>query len=119
MYDAKERRIQNLALFRECTPAEIRWISRTADELDVRAGRVLGYEGSSGREFVVMVDGVASAADGDGELLLGPGAYYGEAELINDRPRTATISTRTDVRLLVFGVRAFRALMDRVPTVAR
>src|SRR5712692_1453246 len=106
MYDAKERRIQNLALFRECTPAEIRWISRTADELDVRAGRVLGYEGSSGREFVVMVDGVASAADGDGEL-------------INDRPRTATISTRTDVRLLVFGVRAFRALMDRVPTVAR
>jgi CRP-like cAMP-binding protein len=115
MFDAKEQAIRNLGLFHECSEAEIRWIARIADEIDLPAGRVLGYAGSACREFVVVIDGVCSV----GDVLLGRGAFYGEAELFESRRRTATISTLTDVRLLVFGVRAFRALVDRIPSVAR
>jgi CRP-like cAMP-binding protein len=118
MVNAKEKAIRELALFRDCGNAEIRWIARNADEVDVHAGRTLGFDGVPAREFVVVIDGVVSAANGDGEVLLGPGAFSG-IELIEDLPRAATLSTRTDARLLVFGVRAFRALLERVPVVAQ
>jgi cAMP-dependent protein kinase regulator len=116
--DNKQRAIRQLALFRECTSAEIRWIARIADELDVPAGHTLGLEGAPAREFVVVIDGVACAQDGGGEVLLGPGAFWGETELLEDRPRSASITTRTDTRLLVFGVREFRAVVHRVAGVA-
>ena len=55
-------------------------------------------------------------ADGD-EVLLGRGAYYGEVGLMSEVPQHGTLTTRTRTRVLVFGVAAFRGLIDRAPAV--
>jgi CRP/FNR family cyclic AMP-dependent transcriptional regulator len=116
----KEQQIADLALFRGCRPSDIAWIARTADTLDVGAGSTLAREGSRAREFVVVVNGVASGSNGAGpDVLLGPGAYFGEMGLLDGRPHTMTVTTLGDTRVLVFEARVFRGLLDRLPGVGR
>jgi voltage-gated potassium channel len=117
--DEKRDQIKELALFRGCRWDQIDWICRTADALAVPAGVVLADAGSSVREFVVIVEGVAESMNEDGRVLLGPGAYYGELGLLDREPHGATITSRTSVHLLVFEARSFGALLDRIPNVAR
>ena len=115
----KEKQIANLALFRGCRPSEITWIARHADALDVGAGSTLAREGSRVREFMVVVDGVAAGSNGSGDVLLGPGSYFGEMGLVDGRPHTMTITSLTDVRVLVFEARTFSGLLDKLPGVGR
>ena len=115
----KEQQIAELALFRGCSPSEVSWIARVADTLDVGAGSSLALEGSRVREFIVVVDGMAAGANGDGDVLLAPGAYFGELGLVDGRPHAMTIEAVTDMRLLVFEARVFSGLLEKLPTVGR
>ena len=117
MFDAKEKGIRELALFRDCSAAEIRWIARIGDVIDVPAGRVIALEGETVREAFVLIGGVASAQDGD--VLLGRGAWHGAAEIESARPAAMTVESLCPVRLLVFGIRELRALLNRIPSVRR
>jgi CRP/FNR family cyclic AMP-dependent transcriptional regulator len=90
-----------------------------ADTVDVPAGRTIVREGRTVREFVVLVRGTAAAADGEGHVLLAPGAYFGEMGLIDGRPHPRDVQTLTATRLLVFDARAFRGLLERIPSVGR
>ena len=117
MATTKERTIGGLGLFVDCRRDDIAWIAKHADEVHVPPGRVLALPGDAAREFVVVIDGVCSASDGYGEVILGPGSYWGSAGLLSGRPHGSTVRTRTGARLLVFGVGAFRGLIDRAPSV--
>ena len=118
MTTSKELRIATLGLFRECSPAEVRWIAGVADEVDLPAGRQLAREGATSREFVVLEDGTAIGRDGGADVILGPGSFFGELGVLDGAKNTHTISTRTPARLLVFESRAFRSLIQQVPSVA-
>jgi CRP-like cAMP-binding protein len=48
---------------------------------------------------------------------LGPGDFFGEIALIEERPRTATVRTDGITRLLVINHREFHALMDEFPAI--
>jgi CRP-like cAMP-binding protein len=113
MADAKERRIGELGLFRECGTRDIEWIARHADEIDVRPTSVLAGEGTFVRELLVVEDGVAS----DGSVVYGPGSAIGAPGLLTGRRNDTTIAAVSRVRVLVFGVGAFRGLIARVPSV--
>jgi CRP-like cAMP-binding protein len=117
MVDRKAELVRQLGLFSECPRADVQWVCGVADLVDVPAGRVLSLEGETVREVAVVIDGIASAQDGAGDVLLGRGAYFGASELVARRPCAMTIESRTPVRLLVFGAREFRSLMDRIPSV--
>ncbi|MBP9089690.1 FAD-dependent oxidoreductase [bacterium] len=49
----------------------------------------------------------AASTAGDVVAVLGPGDFFGEAALINDRPRNATVRARTDVEVVVLGRSVF------------
>ena len=117
MQTTKERRIRDLALFEGCRGDDVRWIAQHADEVDLPAGCTLTYDGDTAREFVVVIDGVCSVRGDGGEVLLGPGSYYGEVGLMAGGRQRGTLTTRTRTRVLVFGVAAFRGLINRAPTV--
>src|SRR5438270_2882161 len=87
MRDLKQQRIAGTALFSGCTKAEVAFVAGHADCLDVGAGSTLALEGRSVREFIVLVDGVAS---GDG-VVYGPGSFFGAAELLDGRTYASTI----------------------------
>ena len=48
---------------------------------------------------------------------MGAGDFFGEIALVSERPRTATVTTTSPVRLLVVTDRSFRELMRKLPSV--
>ena len=119
MQDRKQDEIRNTALFRGCSPQDVRWIAKVADTVDLPAGRTVVRKGSWTKEFVVLVSGSASAFDGEASVCLAPGAYVGAAGLIDDSPHSMTVETIEPTRVLVFSPGAFRGMLHRIPSVGR
>lgn len=119
MRDRKRQQIAGLGLFAGCSGAEIDWIARVADVVDLPAGRVLVEAGSRTREFFVVLGGGLSVRAGGGDVPILPGAYTGHRGLIEQRPHPHTIRTLAPTRLLVFTPGAFSGMLHRVPSVAR
>jgi CRP/FNR family transcriptional regulator, cyclic AMP receptor protein len=117
---AKDQNIASIWLFSECSAKEIRSISQVADPVTVPAGRVLVKEGTVGRELYLIVSGSASVTrKGKTVATLGPGQHFGELSLLDRRPRNATVTSKTEMELLVIGQRQFNALLDTIPTLSR
>jgi CRP-like cAMP-binding protein len=49
---------------------------------------------------------------------LGPGDWFGEIAILTYKPRTATVTATTPVRLLVLGDHAFRRVVEERPRIA-
>jgi len=115
--DAKIELIRKVPLFENCSKQELREVAGVADEVDLPAGTTLTKEGSAGREFVVIVEGFAEVRrKGRRVNTLGKGDFLGEIALVSGLPRTATVETTTQTRVLVLTDRAFRELLQRVPS---
>ena len=117
--NAKIELLKRVPLFAGCSKAELREVALSADELDLRDGHVLTKEGRPGREFFVLVDGTARVTK-DGKLLadLKNGDWFGEIALLTHRPRTATVTATSPVRVLVITDRAFRRVVETMPRIA-
>jgi CRP-like cAMP-binding protein len=116
--NAKIELLKRVPLFAGCSKRELGEIASVADELDLPNARDLTKEGSTGREFVVLVEGEADVLR-KGRLVagLGPGDFVGEIALVTGRPRTATVRTRGPARVLVLTTSGFRTLMRDVPSI--
>ena len=53
----------------------------------------------------------------DGRAIPVSGGFFGEIALLTDRPRTATVTTSSDVRALVITDRAFHRLLRDSPQI--
>ncbi|HKI93579.1 MAG TPA: cyclic nucleotide-binding domain-containing protein [Gaiellaceae bacterium] len=116
--NAKVALLRRVPLFARCSNRDLGRIASLADELHVRDGHTLTAEGKPGREFMVLVDGSAEVRrKGRRVAVLGPGDFLGEIALVTNRPRTATVTTTSPVRLLVLTERDFRTLLRDVPTI--
>lgn len=118
---AKVDLLRRVSLFSACSNRELSRIASLADEIDVPKDKVLTHQGEPGREFFVVVDGRARATVGGRTRVkaLGPGSSFGEMSLVDEGPRSATVTAETDMRLLVLDSRSFSALISEVPSVAR
>jgi len=120
MSTKKEIDLSEIWLFASCSARDLRHIRQSLDEVRVSPGRVLCQEGSTGREFFVIVDGQASVRRKERKVAtLGPGSYFGEMALLDRGPRSASIIADTDMTLLVLEQRAFIGVLDSVPSLAR
>ncbi len=116
--DAKLELLKRVPLFERCSKSELRRIAGVADELSLPEGHALTTEGARGREFVVLVEGLAEVRrKGRRVNVLSGGDFLGEIALVADRPRTATVTTTTPARILLVTARDFRSLMREVPTI--
>jgi len=117
--DAKLELLGNVRLFSTCNKRELARIASLVDEVEAPKGKVLVRQGDTGQECFVIAEGRAKATmRGKGTAVLGPGSFFGEMSLLDQGPRSATISAETDMRLLVLGSREFSALVNEVPVVA-
>lgn len=118
--DAKTDLLRNVPLFAGCSKTELQRIASLADELDLGDGATLIREGERGREFIVIADGtVRVTRKGTTVRELGAGDFIGEIALVADVPRTATVTATSPVRLLVVTDRAFRGLLEQMPSIAK
>jgi len=120
MPSAKTTDLPNIWLFSNCSGRDLHKIRRALEEVQVPPGRLLCEEGTIGREFFIIVDGTASVRrNGRRVATLGPEQYFGELALLDRRPRSATVVSDTDMRLLVLEQRAFNGILEDVPALAR
>jgi CRP-like cAMP-binding protein len=111
--------LRRVPLFAGCTKKELRELAARTDEIDLREGYVLMREGRPGREFVVLVEGTAKVTK-DGKKLaeLEAGDWVGEIALLTNVPRTATVTASSPIRVLVITDRAFKRLVETMPSIA-
>ena len=112
----KVEQLRKIPLFDRCSKRELAGLAALVDELELPEGQTLAREGERGKEFLVLADGIADVASG-GEVVnrLGPGDFFGEISLVTGEPRTATVTTRSPSRLLIFSAPAFRSLLHDAP----
>jgi CRP-like cAMP-binding protein len=82
----------------------------------VPAGTVLFREGDEGTEMYVLQAGavrITRYIRGEEQLLaeLGPGEFFGEMSILNDKPRSATATVSEDATLLTLGPKTFEAMV--------
>ena len=117
--NTKMELLQAVPLFASCSKTELERIASLADELDLADGATLIREGERGREFLVIVNGTVRVTKGGKKIRdLGSGDFIGEVALVSDVPRTATVTATSPVRLLVVTDRAFRGLIEEMPSIA-
>ena len=118
--EAKVELLSDVPLFSACSKRDLRRIAALVDEIDIPEGRVLTRQGDPGWECFVIVAGQAKATvPGSGTASLGPGDVVGEMSLLDQGPRSATVTANSDMHLLVLTSRSFSALINQVPLVAR
>jgi CRP-like cAMP-binding protein len=116
--DQKLELLKRTPLLADLSKRDIEEVGRLADEVDVRAGRVLLKEGDPGREFFVIIDGqIEITKEGRHLRTMGAGEFLGDIALVVERPRTATATAVTDSWLLVVGHREFHSLMEQFPSI--
>jgi CRP-like cAMP-binding protein len=109
-----------LPLFADCSVRELTRIHALLDEVEAPSGRVLMAEGKPGRETFIVLEGEARVTLGGHHLAdLGPGSVFGEMSLIENQPRSATVTAATPMRLFALGQRQFWALLDHRSVSAR
>jgi CRP-like cAMP-binding protein len=105
--------LRKVPLFAELDNKELDQIARSMRERRFKAGDVVTQEGSGGVGFFVVEEGEAEVdVGGQSRGSVGPGDYFGEIALINESPRTATLTARTD--MLCYGMTPgdFRPLVE-------
>ena len=116
--DAKLELLAAVPLFAGCSKKELGEISTLADELSFPEGTTLIEEGRQGHEFFVLVEGsVDVRRKGRKVSSLGDGSFFGEMSLVSSRPRNATVTASSPVRVLVIHEQAFRRLLRDSPPI--
>jgi CRP-like cAMP-binding protein len=92
---------------------EVGLIAGSLHRVQLGAGEVVARQGAPADKFVIVVEGeieVAREADGDSEqvVTLRPGDFFGEIAILRDRPRSATLTARTEATLLTMDRDEFR-----------
>ena len=94
--------LRGIPIFAPLPPVTLEQLASRLSRVRVPAGEVILREGDPGDRFYVIGEGeVEIALDGGPPKTLGRGAYFGEIALLRDVPRTATVTTRTEVELYV------------------
>ena len=115
-----DERLAEVPLFSKLSKKQLREVSSLATRLDFPAGKELTHQGGIGNEFIIVLEGeVEVQIDGEVIATRGPGEYFGEIALLEDRPRTATVVAKTPVACEVIGRREFATLVNDVPEIAQ
>jgi CRP/FNR family transcriptional regulator, cyclic AMP receptor protein len=116
--DTKVQALKQVPLFADLSRKELAHLAKVSDDLEVEAGKQLTREGETGQEFFVIVDGDVEVRI-KGKLVASRGApdFIGEIALLEDTPRTATVTATTPLRLFVLTRQDFSSLVDESPSV--
>ena len=117
--DPRVDRLRAVPLFTGCNDKHLEFIATRVDEVDVPAGKVLTEQGKSGGEFFIVVSGEAEVKrDGAVVDTIKPGEFFGEIALLDNGPRTATVTSTTPMRLMVLSPRQFQDVLHHESEIA-
>jgi CRP/FNR family transcriptional regulator len=111
--------LRQVELFESLSDRDLKRLADSFKESTFSTGGVIATEGQRGVGFFVISEGtVAYTIHGDNVGTGGPGDYFGEVALIDDGPRTATVTATTDVTAYGLTSWEFRPLVEENASIA-
>jgi len=105
--------LRRVPLFADLDQRELERLGREFKERTFAEGSSVTREGATGAGFFVIAEGNANVSIGsESKGTLGPGDHFGEIALIDDLPRSATITAATDLRCYGLTPWEFRPLVQ-------
>jgi CRP-like cAMP-binding protein len=117
------KELEKVKLFRFLTPQEVSWMLVKWEPREVPEGTVIIKEGTTGDEMYIIEAGRVEIylMRGDVVLLLTElqeSSFFGEMSILTNRPRSATVKAKTNVRLLALKKQDFMDIVNENPKVA-
>jgi len=114
-----DEQLAKVPLFAGLDKKHLSEISSLVTQIDIKQGKELTREGEHGNEFIIILEGEAEVKVGGTVVATrGPGDYFGEIALISNRPRTATVTATTPMKIEVIGRREFQTMLHDNPGIA-
>ena len=96
--------LKRIPLFSGASEEELKQVAAFAQSKEVPEGEVVVSEGGFSRELLAIEDGTAEVTlDGEHIADLGPGDVFGEAGMLDDSMRSATVTATSRMRLISLG----------------
>ena len=111
--------LKRVPLFAGVKNRDLGRLAKVMSERTFAEGEAITTEGESGIGFFVIEDGNATVTL-KGEILrtVGPGEHIGEIALIDEGPRSATVTASTDLRCRGLAAWEFKSFVQEHPEVA-
>ena len=111
--------LKKIPLFRHLTYQELVKVLNITYLQQFDAGVPVVKEGADGEELFIILSGRVVVTKGGQELVeLHPGVHFGEMALVDQSPRSATVTARDATRVLVIGRPQFYQLIRKEPVLA-
>ncbi len=118
--DTKVEALKRAPLFEGLSKKELTQLARVSEDMEIPEGTTLTKEGEIGHEFFVIVDGETQVKRKGRSLgTRGAGDFVGEIALLEQVPRTATVTAKTPLRVFVLTSTDFHHLLEENPKVER
>jgi CRP/FNR family transcriptional regulator, cyclic AMP receptor protein len=111
--------LRQVPLFAALSNRDLKKLAKPFKERMFPAGETIAAEGKSGVGFFVIGEGTVDySIGGEHKGSGGPGEYFGEVALVDDGPRTATVTAATDVTAYGLTSWEFRPLVEENAAIA-
>lgn len=105
---------QKVALFHGLKSSDIAAIFSRGMTVRVLKGETVFYKDTVGSQMFVVLGGQVTVNDGKKRIAtLSPGAMFGEMALLNEEPRSATVTASEDSLLFVLSETTFQRLLTK------
>jgi len=113
--------LRQVPLFADISEEDLEQLYKMAETVSIPAGQLVLREGDPGDSLYVVLDGELEVTkrQGDQDILLAiykPGQFFGEMALLEQAPRSASVATLQECRLMVISQAAFQTLLSCSPS---
>jgi cAMP-dependent protein kinase regulator len=110
--------LKRIPLFSDATDEELKKVAIFAESKEVSEGTEVISEGGYSRALMAIEDGTAEVSrEGEHIADLGPGDVFGEAGMLDDSLRSATVTATTPLKLISMGHFEVKRLKKDAPDV--
>ena len=93
--------LKRIPLFADASDADLNKVAVFADDREIPEGSVVMEEGGYSNELLAIEDGKAEVTRGGEHIAdLGPGDIFGEAGMLDDSMRSATVTAKSRMRVI-------------------
>ena len=110
--------LQRIPLFADASDEELKKVAAFAESKEVSEGTEVIAEGQFSRALLAIEDGTAEVTrDGEKVAELGPGDIFGEAGMLDDSQRNASVTATSPLKLISMGHFEVKRLKKDAPDV--
>jgi CRP/FNR family cyclic AMP-dependent transcriptional regulator len=110
--------LKRIPLFADAPDEELKQVAAFAQSKEIPEGEVVLEEGGYSRELLAIEDGTAEVTQGGEHIAdLGPGDVFGEAGMLDDEMRAATVTATSRMKLISLGHFEVKRLKKNAPGV--